>query len=93
MKKADAIKHFGGPTKLAALLDVTRQAIYMWPETVPDLYQYKLHYLSNGALEMSVPPPCLASKMREGRGGLRRPGPQKLGWQFLQVRVGPWRAR
>lgn len=57
MQKTDAIKHFGGVTKLAVLLDLSRQAIYMWPERVPDLYQYKLHHLSHGELALDVEAP------------------------------------
>ena len=50
MKKSEAIEHFGGVARLAGLLDLTRQAIYMWPDHVPDLYQYKLHILSDRKL-------------------------------------------
>ena len=52
MRKSDAVEHFGGVKKLAALLGVTRQAIYKWPDVVPDLYQYKLHHLSRGRLPL-----------------------------------------
>lgn len=58
MLKADAIKHFGSATKLAHALGLkSRQAIYAWPEIVPELYQYKLHHLSEGKLTLSVPEP------------------------------------
>lgn len=56
MDKARAIKHFGGVTKLATLLGITRQAIYMWPDVVPDLYQYKLHHMSDGKLPIRKRP-------------------------------------
>lgn len=55
MRKSDAIKHFGGVNKLAELLDLTRQAIWSWPEEVPDLYTYKLHHLSDGTLPLDEP--------------------------------------
>lgn len=56
MQKSQAIEHFGGVAKLAGLLNLTRQAIYMWPEIVPDLYRYKLHVLSDGKLPLEPGP-------------------------------------
>lgn len=54
MQKADAIRHFGSVAKVAKAVGLkTRQAVYMWPEEVPDLYQYKLHHLSKGKLKLS----------------------------------------
>lgn len=52
MDKATAIQHFGGVTKLAALLGISRQAIHAWPKDVPNLYTYKLHYLSDGHIPL-----------------------------------------
>lgn len=57
MLKSQAVEFFGGPTKLGALLGLTRQAIHAWPEVVPDLYQYKLHHMSEGQLPLTVDPP------------------------------------
>jgi len=62
MKKSSAIQHFGGVTKLSGLLGISRQAIYMWPDEVPDLYQYKLHYLSEQRLPLG----------RAARGAIRQ---------------------
>lgn len=56
MRKTEAIEHFGGVQKLADVLALTRQAIWSWPEIVPDLYQYKLHHLSEGRLPITIPP-------------------------------------
>lgn len=56
MQKAQAIEHFGGVTKLAKKLGITRQAIHAWPQEVPDLYRYKLHYLSEGELPLEQQP-------------------------------------
>ncbi len=58
MLKSAAIEHFGGAVKLGKLLGLTRQAIYMWPDVVPDLYQYKLHHLSGGQLEIDRAAPA-----------------------------------
>jgi hypothetical protein len=55
MQKTDAIRHFGGAQKLASALGLkSRQAIYAWPEEVPELYQYKLYHLSGGKLRLST---------------------------------------
>lgn len=56
MRKSVAVKHFGGIPKMSRILGVTRQAIYKWPEEVPDLYQYKLHYLSGYRLRVTGSP-------------------------------------
>jgi hypothetical protein len=66
MQKAIAIEYFGGITKLAARLGISRQAIHAWPEEVPDLYRYKLHYLSDGKLAVDhvVPKPPTGTEGR-----------------------------
>lgn len=54
MLKSAAIAHFGSAQKLADALGLkSRQAIYAWPDEVPDLYQYKLYHLTNRKLELS----------------------------------------
>lgn len=55
MDKAAAIEHFGGITKLAATLGISRQAIHAWPEIVPDKWAYQIHYLSDGSLPVAAP--------------------------------------
>ena len=60
MQKSEAIKFFGGAQQLANALGLkSRQAIYAWPEKVPDLYQYKLHHLSGGQLPLEAKGPQL----------------------------------
>lgn len=54
MQKSQAIEHFGGITKLAAKLGVSRQAIHAWPNEVPELWRYKIHYLSEGKLPLET---------------------------------------
>jgi hypothetical protein len=44
MKKAQIIKKAGGASALAALLGVTRQAVYKWDE-IPALQLYRLRDL------------------------------------------------
>lgn len=54
MQKSDAIRHFGSAQKVAEAVGLkSRQAIYAWPDEVPELYQYKLHHLSRGRLQLS----------------------------------------
>lgn len=54
MQKADAIRYYGSAQKLAHALGLkSRQAIYCWPDEVPDLYQYKLHHMTGGELSLS----------------------------------------
>jgi len=42
MKTKDAVDYFGGHTALAEALGVTRQAIYMWGDDVPELRAYHI---------------------------------------------------
>ena len=50
MKKKDAIDYFGSARALAEALGISRQAVYQWPDTVPDTQMYKLAWLTDGAL-------------------------------------------
>lgn len=45
MKTDDAIKAFGTPKELAAALGITREAIYQWGDTVPELRAYQIREL------------------------------------------------
>jgi len=40
MKTKDAVEFFGGHAALADAIGVTRQAIYMWGDDVPELRSY-----------------------------------------------------
>lgn len=51
MTKQDALDHFGGATKLAAALGVSRPAIYQWGETIPPLRQLQLQRITRGKLK------------------------------------------
>lgn len=42
MKKADAIASFGSVAALAAEIGVSVQAIYQWPDDVPELRGYQI---------------------------------------------------
>lgn len=55
MLKSEAIKHFGSVRELAEVVGLTRQAVYMWPDEVPEQHKYKLHYLSGGKLPLETP--------------------------------------
>lgn len=54
MLTAHAIRHFGSAQGVALASGLkTRQAVYGWGREVPDLYQFRLHYLTGGALRLS----------------------------------------
>lgn len=54
MQKTEAIQYFGSAQKLATALGLkSRQAIYAWPDEVPDRWQYKIHHMSGGVLQLS----------------------------------------
>jgi hypothetical protein len=45
MKTTDAIMTFGGISKLAKALNISRQAVHKWGEFVPPLRAYQLRDL------------------------------------------------
>lgn len=45
MDKQTAIELAGGVQKLAALLNITHQAVYAWPKAIPALQVYRLKEL------------------------------------------------
>ena len=51
MTKAEAIKHFGGSTKVAKALGITKQAVYKWPEELPEGRQFQIEILTQGKLK------------------------------------------
>lgn len=53
MRTQEAIEHFGGVTKLADVLGLTRDAIYKWGEYPPNETQYKIMVLSGGSLSVT----------------------------------------
>ncbi|MCX4186747.1 Cro/CI family transcriptional regulator [Methylophaga sp. OBS4] len=50
MTKDQAIKHFGGASKLANALGITKQAVNNWDD-IPDVRQYQIQVLTDGALK------------------------------------------
>ena len=55
MKTKDAIAYYGSHQKLADALGIKRQAIGIWGENVPDIRQFELERLTEGALRVSDP--------------------------------------
>lgn len=51
MRKSDVIEHFGSVTAAAKALELTTQAVSMWPETVPRKCQWQIDVLTNGKLK------------------------------------------
>jgi len=53
MTTQEAIKEFGGATRLARSLSITRDAVYKWGEYPPNETQYKIMMLSGGRLAVT----------------------------------------
>lgn len=51
MKKSDVIKHFGSKSAVARALGISPQAVFGWPEKVPDLRAYQIEELTKGQLK------------------------------------------
>jgi DNA invertase Pin-like site-specific DNA recombinase len=50
MTKDEAIKFWGGPTRLAKALGITRDAVYKWKKYPPIDKQFQIMVLSGGRL-------------------------------------------
>ena len=53
MTTQEAVQLWGGHTRLAKVLGITRDAIYKWGEYPPNETQYKLMVLSGGRLSVT----------------------------------------
>ncbi|MEH6814549.1 MAG: Cro/CI family transcriptional regulator [Motiliproteus sp.] len=56
MKKLDAIKHFGSPSKLAKALDIHPASVSQWGDEIPQLRAYQLERLTGGVLKADDQP-------------------------------------
>lgn len=54
MTKADAVRHFGGMTELAAALGVSYQAVFQW-DVIPMRRQYEIERITKGVLKADAP--------------------------------------
>ncbi len=61
VKKSDVLKYFGGVTKAANALGITRSAVSQWDDTVPESSAYKIEVLTGGKLKADQPSPEQAS--------------------------------
>lgn len=52
MNKADAIRYFGSPSRLAQALGISRQAVAQWPDVVPLGRAYQIYVLTRGELAL-----------------------------------------
>lgn len=49
----DVKSHFGSVAKAAKAIGMERQSVYRWQdEGIPEMTQYKLHYLTDGKLAL-----------------------------------------
>ena len=53
MTTQEAVQLWGGHTRLAKVLGITRDAVYKWGEYPPNETQYKLMVLSGGRLSVT----------------------------------------
>lgn len=51
MKTVDVIEYFGSQPKVAKALNITKQAISKWGDTVPELRQYQIEVITGGRLK------------------------------------------
>lgn len=56
MRKQTVVEHFGSEAKVAEALEISRAAVWKWPDIVPEGSAYKLQVITNGALQ--VDPTC-----------------------------------
>lgn len=54
MQKRDVLDFFGGALKTAKALGVSHQAVYSWPETVPERMAYRAQSKSRGKLKVNT---------------------------------------
>lgn len=55
MLKKDAVRHFGGVTKLAEALGLSKGAVSQWGENIPMLRAYQIERITNGKLVVVEP--------------------------------------
>mgnify|MGYP003691499057 CR=1 FL=1 len=55
MLKEDAVRHFGGVTKLAEALGLSKGAVSQWGENIPMLRAYQIERITNGKLVVVEP--------------------------------------
>ncbi|AVL75541.1 Cro/CI family transcriptional regulator [Providencia hangzhouensis] len=55
MKKQDVLKYFGGTTKTANALGVSKSTVSLWKETIPWKYALLIEKITNGSLLASIP--------------------------------------
>lgn len=61
MRKSDVIEYFGSVKAVANALELTSQAVSMWPETVPRNRQWQIDVLTEGKLKAQRERPAKAS--------------------------------
>ena len=69
MKKQEVINHYGSVRATANALGLSRQAVYLWPDTVPEIQAWRASHESGGELSFNWREEYLDKGIR--------PGPQK----------------
>lgn len=53
MLKSDVRAHYGTLEATARALGITKSAVSQWPETIPELWAYKLQAITKGRLKVN----------------------------------------
>ncbi|EMT5586385.1 TPA: helix-turn-helix domain-containing protein [Providencia stuartii] len=54
MKKQDVLDYFGGTTKTANALGISKSTVSLWKETIPWKYALLIEKITNGSLLASI---------------------------------------
>jgi len=52
MQKSQVKAHFGTLDAIGAAVGCTKSAVSQWPELVPELWAYKIHVITAGAIPL-----------------------------------------
>lgn len=55
MKKQDVLNHFGGTTKTAIALGISKSTVSLWKENIPWKYALLVEKITKGSLLASLP--------------------------------------
>ena len=54
MTKKDVIDYFGTQSKASRALNITRQAVCLWPAILPETAQWRVEIITRGALKSEL---------------------------------------
>ena len=66
MNKQKVIQYFGTPKKTAEKLGITSQAVYLWPDPIPEAQAWRAQHESGGELKFDWRDDYLNKHVRSG---------------------------